>query len=290
MKHVVFYSGGACSYLCAKRVIKANGAENVILLFSDTKSEDETLYTFINESAKKLGCELVVLADGRDVWEMAEQENFIYNSRVANCTKALKIKTARDYIKANYTPENCILYMGIDWTEPHRFSAPKKNWSPYQVQYPMGDAPYISKLEMLEEIDSDGLEIPFLYKLGFSHNNCGGFCFKAGIGHFLQLLKLLPDRFFYHAEREKALSDKIFNDKGVRHTILSRTLNGKQEPILLYDLALLASKEHSYANSLYNRQITKNSRTKMPPLKQEELFEFGGCGCFSVEDNNETHL
>ena len=52
MKHVVFFSGGACSYCTAKRVIENVGKENVVLLFTDTKIEDEDLYRFIDEAAE----------------------------------------------------------------------------------------------------------------------------------------------------------------------------------------------------------------------------------------------
>lgn len=53
MKHVVFFSGGACSYCTAKRVIENVGKENVVLLFTDTKIEDEDLYRFIAHRQKQ---------------------------------------------------------------------------------------------------------------------------------------------------------------------------------------------------------------------------------------------
>ena len=34
-----------------------------------------------------------------------------------------------------------------------------------------------------------------LYELGFSHNNCGGVCVRAGRKHWLHLLDVFPDRY-----------------------------------------------------------------------------------------------
>ena len=202
-KHIIFFSGGACSYMTAKRVIAQYGVDNVELMFSDTSYEDESLYKFVEDSAKVLGAKLTILKDGRNVWDMAEQDNFVYNSMIANCTKELKIATARRYIKENYLPSEVVLYMGIDWTEPQRYGAPLANWAPYILKFPMGEAPYLNKDDMLVEIAKDGLEVPRLYEMGFAHNNCGGFCFKAGIGHFIHLFKKMPERFLKNAERER---------------------------------------------------------------------------------------
>lgn len=70
------FSGGACSYCTAKRVIENVGKENVVLLFTDTKIEDEDLYRFINEAAEKLGAELIKIADGRTPFEVYRDSRF----------------------------------------------------------------------------------------------------------------------------------------------------------------------------------------------------------------------
>jgi hypothetical protein len=46
VKHIVNFSGGACSFWAAHRVIQKHGKENVILLFADTMIEDEDLVRF----------------------------------------------------------------------------------------------------------------------------------------------------------------------------------------------------------------------------------------------------
>lgn len=66
----------------------------------------------------------------------------------------------------------------------------------------MCEEPFVTKEEMLSELDQRGIEIPRLYKLGFSHNNCGGMCIRVGQAHFINLLKTMPERF----------EERFFND------------------------------------------------------------------------------
>ena len=112
---------------------------------------------------------------------------------------------------------------------------------------------------MLENLVSDGIEIPRLYRLGFSHNNCGGFCFRAGVGHFKNLLEEMPDRYKYHEQKEQELLQYL-NRKDI--SILRRTRKGIKKNITLKQLR------------------TENNFT------QDELFDIGGCGCFVDDDYN----
>ena len=77
----------------------------------------------------------------------------------------------------------------------------------------MFEEPLLDKIELIQELNNMGIETPRLYKLGFMHNNCGGFCFKAGMGHFKLLLEKMPERYKYHEEKEQALIKKIFDKK-----------------------------------------------------------------------------
>ena len=54
MKHVVMYSGGKASFLAAHRVKETYPGEDIQLLFTDTKTEDEDLYRFLEETATAL--------------------------------------------------------------------------------------------------------------------------------------------------------------------------------------------------------------------------------------------
>lgn len=256
-KHVIFYSGGIGSYFAAKRVVEKEGKENVILLFTDTKMEDEDLYRFIDETSKRLGARLVKLADGRTPWDIAKDVRFLPNSRIAQCSHLLKQKMANTWIKDNFKPEECILYLGIDWTEEHRRSAPVKNYLPYEVRFPMCEEPYLTKPQMLDILEKeDYIRRPRLYAKGFAHNNCGGFCFRAGIGHFKNLLEKNRKLYLFHENKEQEMRTYLGKDV----SILRRIRNGKKINLTLKDLRL---------------ELESGKQ-----LDFYELIDVGGCGCF----------
>lgn len=259
MKHIVFYSGGIGSWMTAKRVIAQHGKENVILLFTDTLIEDEDLYRFIDETVKEMDVEYVYVAEGRTPWEVFKDVKYLGNSRLAQCSHLLKQKPAEKWIKANYKPDECVLYLGIDWSESHRVKSPTKNWLPYTVLFPMCEEPYLSKQDMLDELQRLGIDIPKLYKLGFSHNNCGGGCVRAGQGHFVNLLKQLP--FVYQEWEENEQNVREFLGKDV--SMLRRTKNGER-----FNLTLKQLREEAQSDQ----------------VEQIDMFDIGGCGCFSLEE------
>ena len=240
MKHVVMFSGGIGSYMTAKRVVDRYGPEDVVLLFSDVKGEsenphigeDEDTYRFVEEAAALLGAELVKLVDGRNIWEVFKEKRFLGNSRVAPCSHELKQKPAKKWIHENVTPEDSIIYVGIDWTEKHRMNAVIAGYAPYRVEAPLCGPPYLKKDEMIRLAELEGLRPPRLYAYGFKHNNCGGGCVRAGQAQFRHLLEVMPERF---AEWEKQ-EEKIQDFLGVPVTILSRSVKGQKIPFSLTEL------------------------------------------------------
>lgn len=255
MKHIVFYSGGLGSWATANRVIEQHGKENVVLLFTDTTMEDADLYRFLDETGKDFGIEVTWIADGRDVWEVFHDEKFIGNSRIAPCSHILKQQQSRKWLEENYSPDDCILYLGIDWTEAHRTKAPAKNWAPYRVEFPMCQEPYLTKEEVKTELESRGIKAPRLYEMGFSHNNCGGFCVRGGQGHFVNLLKRKPELYHYHEQKEQEMREYLGRDDV---SILRRTRNGEKETFTLQQL-----REEYEAGG-----------------QQLDFTDIGGCGCF----------
>ncbi len=275
MKHIVSYSGGIGSYMAAVRVVEQYGLENVLLVFTDTKIEDEDLYRFINETVEDLGCEYKYLAEGRDVWEVFFDQKYMGNSRFGNCTKTLKQDLFREWLEENYGPDECIVYLGFDWTEAHRLTKAEPHWKPYTVKAPMCDEPYITKIDMIKYLESRGIESPRLYKLGFQHNNCGAFCVKAGHGHFKNLLEKMPERYAYHEQKEQEFRETFNKDVSIlkREKVEGTKLKwdkGKEEYIevpnrVTYPLTLKELREELESQ---DRQI------------ELDLNDHGGCGCF----------
>lgn len=258
VKYIVSLSGGIGSYITLKRVISKYGKDDVIAVFCDTLYEDGDLYLFLEKIEKKLKISIVRLCSGKNPVQLQFESKFVFNSRVALCSKMLKSKVFNDWLKENYSPEECVLFMGIDWSEAHRCEAITRNYQPYEVEYPLCQE-MLFKSEYFKELEEDGIEIPRLYKIGLTHNNCGGRCVKAGIGHWLQLLEKDRNRFIEAENDELALQRLI----GENYTHLKR--NGR--PYSLHQLRI--EKE---------RQLTI--------FDFEECNDFGACTCFSEGEEN----
>jgi len=267
MKHVVMFSGGIGSWATAKRVKEQNPSEEIILLFSDVQGiksdhigEDEDTYRFINDAAENVGAELVIVKDGRNIWEVFKDKRFLGNSRLASCSHELKQKPARAWLEEHTKPESSIVYVGIDWSESHRVASIERNYLPWIAKAPMTEAPYLTKAQMIKWAESEGLKPPRLYSLGFAHNNCGGGCVRAGQGQFKHLLDVMPERFAVWERKEAEMSEFL----GKNVTILKESVNGEVRGLTLTDL-----------------RIRHESQPSMI-----DVLDIGGCGCFVDFEEN----
>lgn len=257
------FSSGAGSWAAARRVADTHGTTNLFLLFSDVKGnnddehtgEDADNYRFLREAAADIGGTLVWLNEGRDIWQVFHDKRFLGNQRQANCSHLLKQKPARMWLNANCDPSNTTIHVGIDWTEEHRMAAIKRNYAPFTVSAPLCERPYVDRDQVLADLRSRDIEPPRLYRMGFAHANCGGFCVRAGHGHFLTLLTEMPERYAYHERKEQELREYLNKDVA----ILRDRTGGTVTP-----LTLRAFRERAQATP-----------------EQIDKCDVGGCGCFT---------
>lgn len=262
MNHIVMFSGGLSSWMTAKRVAEKYGTKNLKLLFCDTKIEDEDLYRFLDDASENVGAELVKISDGRTPFEVFKDVKFMGNNRVDPCSRILKRELADKWIADNYTPDTVIVYVGIEWTEIHRYErmAPRK--LPWIYKAPLCDTPVVTKPEIVQEAQKAGIKVPRLYNLGFPHNNCGGFCIRAGQAQFKLLYESMPERYRWMEDQEQ----EVFEVLGKPHPFLKTQKNKK--------VRYMSLKE-------FREEIIEAK----DPFCLLDSFDWGGCGCFV--DNQE---
>lgn len=253
MKRVVMFSSGAGSWAAARRVADEHGTDDLYLVFADVLGEDQDNYRFLRDAANDIGGELVWLTEGRTIWEVFSDNKFLGNARLANCSKFLKQRPAREWLDANCAPADTIVYVGIDWMESHRLPAIRKNYLPYPVQAPLTHAPYLTKTDILNALRERGVEPPRLYDMGFAHANCGGGCVRAGQGQFLHLLEVMPDRYAEWEANEQRLREQ------------------------LGDVAILRDRRGGTTTPLPLTVLRQRAEASDPQL---DRLDIGGCGCF----------
>jgi hypothetical protein len=153
-------------------------------------------------------------------------------------------------LNENTSPDTHVVVLGIDWSESHRIESIRKNYGDYETEFPLMEAPLLSKRQMIDLASARGVAPPRLYALGFAHNNCGGGCVRAGQGQFRQLLTLMPERYAVWEENERELRGSLGDV-----SILREQVNGIRQNLTLEELRL------------------RDESTI-------DMFDVGGCGCF----------
>lgn len=278
MKHIVSFSGGMGSFAEAKSCVDKYGKENVLLLFSDTLMEDEDLYRFLVETVAFLDCELVTLVQGKTPWGLFEEQRFVANSRMDICSRKLKREPLNKWIGDNYgitvneqikrsdgtlcflsngkpllrpvRKLNAEIHLGIDFSEHHRLTTVQEKMKPWVYRSTLVEEGRIVPKDYSEQF---GIRKPRLYSLGFGHNNCGGFCVKAGLGHFKTLFEVMPERYAEHEAKELELANKYKT-----LPFLKKTINGKVHYLTMKD---------------YRENYLEQGKA------EEDKFDIGGCAC-----------
>ena len=262
-RRVVMFSGGIGSWGAAQAVKEAHGTADLTLLFCDTLVERPDLYVFLAAAAADVGVPVTRIADGRTPFQVFRDERFLGNSRVDPCSKILKRQPADRWLKINCDPADTVVYVGIDWTESHRFDdgrggglRPRRAKQGWTYEAPLNAPPYLSKPDLIRRATARGLPVSRSYRLGFAHDNCSNLCCKAGQGQFAALLREDPGTYAYGEREEESLRDLL----GDVSMMTDRSGDGVKKPLTM-------------------RQF----RERIQAGAQVDAFDIGGCGCF-VDD------
>lgn len=116
---------------------------------------------------------------GFDVWHVFFAMRILGNSRLDPCSRVLKREAMAKFIKLHDIPK---VYLGITMSEIDRMLAIKKNYKAQGIEAaaPLGGLPEANKVT--KSLSIFGFS-PSTYLQLLAHNNCGGWCVKAGKGH-----------------------------------------------------------------------------------------------------------
>jgi hypothetical protein len=247
------------------RVAQRYGTDNLFLVFADTGIEDQDNYRFLKESAEVVGGQLVWLKNEKTPWDVLMDGRWLsHRQGKKGCSYVLKVKPCRDWIESQeFTPENTVLYFGIGFEEIERLGAIQKNWEPFKVEAPLcwDDFGWADRTTIMAELKKHGLKRPRLYDMGFAHANCGGFCPKAGLGHYRLLHNQMPDRYLHHEKKEQEFLALVGRD----------------------DIGIVRKTKDGITKGLTLRQWRQQIESEP---KQLEIFgeAQGGCNCFTDDD------
>lgn len=249
--HYISFSGGKGSAVSA--LLAHEMGLDFTLLFADTGIEDEDLHRFNADVASAVQRPIIRLCDGRTPWDVYIDRKWIGNTRTAHCSTELKVKPVKDWLTENADASSpLVLGMGVE--ELDRIERAQQAWNPRPV-ISLLHQQRVYRHQYAGILKRHGIDAPRLYSQGYDHNNCGGFCCKAGQGQFARLLASNPARYEYH-EREMERAMQSIGDTA--RPFLRVTIGND-----LQYMTLRQFREHVQAGG------------------QREMFSESGCGCFT---------
>jgi len=213
MKHVVLYSGGAASAYVAYLVLQEQKKEDVILLHTPTLSEHKDAERFRLEVARYLQHPITTWGNGKDIWQLIDENNCIPGYFIPFCTRQLKTEMSEEYYKyLESIGEDYTIYLGFDideWKRVQR-SVARNESKGRKVRHPLFEKK-IGKDEPKKIIREEwGINLPKPYE-HLKHNNCIP-CFKAGKKEFYLYWKHYREEFNKAIEYEKRTDGTVFKD------------------------------------------------------------------------------
>lgn len=205
---IAWFSCGATSAVATKLAIKEFG--NVDVYYIDTGGEHPDNKRFLEDCqawfAQKIHIRKSrIYASPMDVYR---RTRFLNGASGARCTLELK-KKVRWEIEDELQEWKSQVF-GFDIAEIKRFTR-------FRQQYPKAKpiAPLITngldKASCLAILQSEGIELPAMYRLGFHNNNCIG-CVKGGKGYWCAIRKHFPDVFNTMAKIEREIQHSCIKD------------------------------------------------------------------------------
>lgn len=190
--------------------------------------------------------ELIWLVEGRDPWEIFRDQRFLGNSMADPCSKIGKRQIADNWRKTYCRREGELFgdpdtfAVGIGDHERHRFDdcegggiGPRMLQDGWRYHAPLLSEPQEGEFALFfAPLEAIGPRAPRLYGLGYAHNNCGGFCVKAGQAHFANRYRVQPERFAYDLLMEQKLRDFLEADVSM---LTDRRGGGGKRPLTLAD-------------------------------------------------------
>jgi len=214
VKHVVCYSGGHTSAICAIEVTRRFGKENTILLNHDLHFtvEHADIKRFKREVAEYLGIEVTQAnyadpnADQFDV--CVEAKAFKVGNGSELCTSRLKTEPFQRWLKGSIQPGNATIYYGFDPVETDRIQRRSSIIASMGYRSDFPAALWLERtIQTTEEI---GIARPSTYSV-FKHGNCVG-CLKAGWQHWYIVYCTRPDIWLKAKWAEEEIGYAIHHD------------------------------------------------------------------------------
>lgn len=203
---LVWFSAGAASAVATKLVLAENH-DNVEIAYTDPGSEHSDNARFIADCERWFERKVTRLRSDKyaDTWDVWEQTRFLVSPFGARCTTELKKR-----IRQQYERFDDIQVFGYTIEEQHRAERFRQQNPEVTLRTPLIEHG-LTKSDCLAMVHRAGIELPMMYRLGYTNNNCVG-CPKGGMGYWNKIRRDFPNVFDRMAALERDLDVALLGE------------------------------------------------------------------------------
>lgn len=208
---ISWFSCGAASAVATKLAITESKVP-VEVVYCHVKEEHPDNMRFLKDCEAWFGQPITVLEDEKyhgSIYEVFLKRKYIVGIQGAPCTLFLKKEVRKRYERPGDT--QVFGYTLEEEDRVDRFLDANNDVKLWSILIEKS----LTKQDCLAIIDRAGIELPQMYKLGYSNNNCIG-CVKGGLGYWNKIRVDFPEAFDKMAKTERLLGVKILKSKGER--------------------------------------------------------------------------
>jgi 3'-phosphoadenosine 5'-phosphosulfate sulfotransferase (PAPS reductase)/FAD synthetase len=208
---ISWFSCGAASAVATKLAITESKTP-IEVVYCHVKEEHPDNLRFMKDCEVWFGQPITILENEKyqgSIYKVFEKQKYIVGVAGAPCTRALKKEVRIKYQKP--TDIQIFGYTAEEQDRVDRFIDANNDIKLWSILIDKG----LRKSDCLAMIERAGIELPAMYKLGYSNNNCIG-CVKGGLGYWNKIKIDFPEQFEKMAALEKTIGAKILKHKGER--------------------------------------------------------------------------
>jgi len=201
---VAWWSGGVTSAVACK--IALDTLEGVKVVMLDTMNEDEDTYRFKSDCEKwyEVNIEVFKHPDFSSIQDVWYKYKSLSSATGAICSTYLKNHAREIYCKNKEV--SCHVF-GFEFHKKEIKRA--ENWEMnkgLKAYFPLIERE-ITKLDAMQLLKDEMIDLPRVYGYGFNNNNCFKTgCTQGGIGYWQKIKTDFPEKFDKMAEMEHELS------------------------------------------------------------------------------------
>lgn len=222
---ISWFSGGITSTIATYLALQRYGKDNVEIIFFETGQHHPDNERFFKEVEEKMFKKKISIRRNKkydDLWDVLSR-GYINSPNGAYCTHQLK-KRVRIQMEKIVDFDHQVFGFEYEKKQINRAIRFLEQYPDSKAIFPLIEEK-MSKQDCLKAFENIGIEIPMMYKMGYTNNNCVG-CVKGGQGYWNKIRRDFPDVFDRMAKLERE----------VGATCLKKTVGKKSRKLYLDEL------------------------------------------------------